>query len=128
MTQGFDAVVSGSGVPAAFVKFLKDEGIADAESVALLTSMESDLQRDVFDLAKAAGVDITAIKDKTAVKKLGIRCRKSLESGTMSVSYSARQKADEGIPKEAEKEIKSVRDRTLGFFSWLFNPRGQLQV
>ena len=126
----FDALAISLAFPAAFTKFLKDKGIADAESVALMASDEKELHRDIFDVAKAAGVDITQLNEKIAIKKLWIRCRKSLDTGSLSASTPA-EKVEEGIPKEHAKNIKSLWERTHGFSlpdSWLLNAAGQRKL
>ena len=96
------------GVPENFQKLMEDKKVYDAESFALLASDEKDVKDTIFALAKAGGAELTEIHEQLAVKKLWFACRKifrQAESG--SGSSIASPSNDDGMPKEAERDVQS---------------------
>ena len=81
LTPEMKTAVANSGVTEAFEKFLVAEGILEMNDFGLLATGEDQVPKEIFEPAKAANV-VLALKDKVAVKKLWLVCRKTIDAKT----------------------------------------------
>ena len=78
MDAQFLSLAQGLEVPQAFISFLEKHEIVDTDAFALLAAKEDTIEKNIIEIAKADQVDLTALKDKIAIKKLWMSCRRSL--------------------------------------------------
>ena len=99
-----ESCVQSLKTPAAICNWLKREGITDVDSVALAATTEAQVDANLSEVAKAAGVEeAKTVGGKVAIKKLWIACRELYDSG----------KATQSNPGLVDKPIPDEQDRCL---------------
>ena len=118
------ALAKGLEEPENFISFLGKNKVVDTDAFALLAAKEESIEKDILEVAKSNGAELTTLKDKTAVKKLWISCRKRLGNWQ---GGGSKPENDE-LPKEASIDLKAHWKALHGFTlpdGWLLSRTGQ---
>jgi hypothetical protein len=123
LTPEMTAAADTAGISAPFRAFLVAQEILRMQDFGLLAATEPEIAKEILEVAAAGGVE-SEWKEKVAVKKLWLVCRKALDEG------SGRKKEVPGEPDapltdEDVKEIKQLWSRVHGFVipeAWILSP------
>ena len=76
----FAQLIEKSGVSEKFKQWLKDSKVFEVDGYGYLASVESDVKVEILEVAKAKGVDIAVLSDKSGAKKLWVVCRNNMKT------------------------------------------------
>ena len=120
----FIAMQKTAGCSEAFCKYLADQQICDAESYGLLASSEAEVNDEILESAKAAGINFPILRERAAVKRLWTSCRRIMDKEGLAAAVPE-SAPDTPLPVEAEADMKSVWHAAHGPVppdSWLLIP------